>query len=446
LRFGSIVKVMAAGITAALLLSTWAQEAAAQNNPPDQSVQLAQAASGSPRPTGGGGPAPGTVGGSMSRGGQAGPSFGQALAAEYREYVRQENQKYYNRFNASHFLKKAERALGSDDVPPETPGSYGIGGADKVALDEGRTRLVTALEKNARTRVPALAAKAQARYDCWAARAGLKFDADDIQRCRDDYNTMIVLLEESVMPIPGGNKFTRTLTREYLAYADFEAKDQKDWIDSLFFARKGLRSANAKSNDDVLPEPISRWNLHSRTDVPTFTRYRMRLINAFDAGSRRTFPVQSAIAQVRFDCWVERTSERASKAAIEKCRREFLEALRRISTPPRPKTRQWIVYFDFDKSLIRRNERPKIKDAASVAKASRGPQVTVVGHTDRAGSAAYNVALSLRRADAVREALILAGVPARAIRVFARGETENAVRTKDGVRKQANRRATINVR
>jgi OOP family OmpA-OmpF porin len=69
--------------------------------------------------------------------------------------------------------------------------------------------------------------------------------------------------------------------------------------------------------------------------------------------------------------------------------------------------------------------------------------ISATGHADRAGAEEYNMALSLRRADTVREALIAGGIDANTITVAGRGESEPAVPTADGVREQANRRVEI---
>jgi outer membrane protein OmpA-like peptidoglycan-associated protein len=53
--------------------------------------------------------------------------------------------------------------------------------------------------------------------------------------------------------------------------------------------------------------------------------------------------------------------------------------------------------------------------------------VKVTGHTDRLGSHAYNDALSMARANTVRDYLVQAGVPAQKIQVQGRGESEPKV-------------------
>ena len=74
------------------------------------------------------------------------------------------------------------------------------------------------------------------------------------------------------------------------------------------------------------------------------------------------------------------------------------------------------------------------------------PEIVVTGHTDRVASLAYNDELSLKRAQAVRSALIAAGIDAAQIEVAGRGEREPAVATADEVDEERNRRVEITVR
>src|SRR5437867_6905719 len=80
------------------------------------------------------------------------------------------------------------------------------------------------------------------------------------------------------------------------------------------------------------------------------------------------------------------------------------------------------VLFDFDRADIRADEARKVAELASVLKSNPGYKVELEAFTDPRGPDKYNLALSRRRVEAVRSALIAAGVSAEAIRTGAYGE------------------------
>ena len=69
--------------------------------------------------------------------------------------------------------------------------------------------------------------------------------------------------------------------------------------------------------------------------------------------------------------------------------------------------------------------------------------VNVIGHADTSGTNEYNRKLAMRRANAVRDALVQRGVNPTIISVDSRGEEELLVQTADNVREAPNRRAQI---
>ena len=106
----------------------------------------------------------------------------------------------------------------------------------------------------------------------------------------------------------------------------------------------------------------------------------------------------------------------------------------------------FIVFFDFGKSDLTPAAQDTIAKAANAYRTKGGAQIKASGHTDRAGTEAYNMALSLRRANAVKDQLVRDGVAASDISVVGLGESQPMVPTADGVREAQNRRVEIVVR
>ncbi|MBL0897623.1 MAG: OmpA family protein [Reyranella sp.] len=112
--------------------------------------------------------------------------------------------------------------------------------------------------------------------------------------------------------------------------------------------------------------------------------------------------------------------------------------------PPAPVAPpSFMVFFDWDRANLSAQALNTIKQAAGAYKTKGNARVTATGHTDTSGSEQYNMALSLRRANAVKDALVREGVPATAISVVGRGEQGLLVQTGPNVREPQNRRVEI---
>jgi OOP family OmpA-OmpF porin len=253
----------------------------------------------------------------------------------------------------------------------------------------------------------------------------------------------------------GGSAFTQALTEEYRTFVAHEANEDYDWKAADYYARKGLAAAGGEV---VLPEEVTGV---SDGHAGALNEARSRLMAALDSGARDGNPTAAAQAQVAFDCWLHETQEvdgwLASGALGEdhfaECRDRFEAAMlllapkpeTPIAAPPAVAPHEYLVYFDLDKVDIRPDARAVIDEvlADAAAQGIDRVRISATGHADRSGSEEYNLALSMRRADAVREALIAGGIPAENITLAARGESENAIPTVDGVVEQANRRVEI---
>ncbi len=82
------------------------------------------------------------------------------------------------------------------------------------------------------------------------------------------------------------------------------------------------------------------------------------------------------------------------------------------------------VNFDHDKSTLRPDTVATLDEAAATLKEWGDVQVEVAGHTDSKGSDAYNLKLSARRANAVRNYLIGKGIAADRLTAKGYGESQ----------------------
>jgi outer membrane protein OmpA-like peptidoglycan-associated protein len=110
---------------------------------------------------------------------------------------------------------------------------------------------------------------------------------------------------------------------------------------------------------------------------------------------------------------------------------------------PSPVLVDYKIFFDFDKATINPGAEAIINQIANEITRYNPSDVTVAGHTDTAGPSEYNQKLSLRRAQAVSDALTAKGVANRVINLEAHGQDMPAVPTPDGVAKPENRRVVV---
>jgi peptidoglycan-associated lipoprotein len=80
------------------------------------------------------------------------------------------------------------------------------------------------------------------------------------------------------------------------------------------------------------------------------------------------------------------------------------------------------VYFDYDRADIRPNQQAAIQGDAQFLQQHPSIHITIEGHCDERGSTEYNLALGTSRADAVKNALIQAGVAGNRIKTYSYGK------------------------
>ena len=103
------------------------------------------------------------------------------------------------------------------------------------------------------------------------------------------------------------------------------------------------------------------------------------------------------------------------------------------------------TFFDFDKSVLKADGKAKLDDLAGKVKAINLEVIIAVGHTDSAGSDAYNQKLSVKRADAVKAYLITKGIEKNRVYTEGKGEKQPVADNKTDAGRSKNRRVEIEV-
>ena len=80
------------------------------------------------------------------------------------------------------------------------------------------------------------------------------------------------------------------------------------------------------------------------------------------------------------------------------------------------------VYFDFDSFVVKAVAFENLKTIAAAIKADSKLRVQVEGHADARGSNEYNLALSQKRSEAIRDFLVAEGAKKESVVIMAYGE------------------------
>jgi outer membrane protein OmpA-like peptidoglycan-associated protein len=301
-------------------------------------------------------------------------------------------------------------------------------------------------------------------------------------------------------PPPTGSPFESALFQNYaflahsfgdVGHASYTSFDQEGSISLAQTSNDiaGLANAYAakalllSGGEAVDPEPSKNLASHAIRD---------RLVRALTSG-RDTFPRDAARAQADYDCWMLDAALPSQAPAAAQCRASLDVTLPRLesevqataqkpteaATPATPesttpadaaaatpapatpapvtpapatpepqssssaKTPTYVVNFAFNSTTLTAYAMSVLRRAIADARAGGQPKIEVVGHTDSAGGEAYNLHLSDRRAEIVRDALVALGARREAIETRGVGEADLAFQTGDGVPNAKNRRSVI---
>lgn len=249
---------------------------------------------------------------------------------------------------------------------------------------------------------------------------------------------------------PQGDAFTKALHTRYVERATFERGEQ-DWDSVAFFVDRARAAAAGTAPAPAAP---AEWGMGGAADL---NAAHERVSAALKTNAPSQHPDACARAQTWYEHWVEQrgeghqadhiaTAQAAYEAAIAECLPAPEAKPAAAPAPAAPAPQSFIVHFPFDSTSLVGKAMGVLRDVVAALGTQGMSKVDVVGHTDSAGATAYNDALSRKRAEAVKGALVDLGAPAAAISTAAKGEGAPAVARGDGVAEPGNRRAEITVR
>ena len=256
------------------------------------------------------------------------------------------------------------------------------------------------------------------------------------------------------------NEFSKHLFELYKSQADFEANEMHDWNSTKLYSEKAIQGANGIK---VVPNKISERKISNEHLNELNKAYDNLMKVYFQAIEITPYDLADAISSL--DCWAEQQEENWQLWDINNCRDRYLKAMHNIYnainsneekikdsvssedavvvvTKDKNNKIKQIIYFDFDKSKINNVNLIEIESFLEKNK-NNIKEYLIVGHTDTKGSKEYNMELSMKRAESVKNILIQYGINEQNIKLLAKGESELAKFTKDDVAHPANRRAEI---
>jgi len=106
----------------------------------------------------------------------------------------------------------------------------------------------------------------------------------------------------------------------------------------------------------------------------------------------------------------------------------------------------YILYFVLGQATLIGSSQNEVQTIIEKAKTLPNLDISVVGNADAIGSAAVNEALSLQRAQVVRDLLVHGGISAAIIQIAYYGANDPLIPTPPGVPEPRNRRVEVTLR
>lgn len=267
-------------------------------------------------------------------------------------------------------------------------------------------------------------------------------------------------------------EFYGYLEQNYKSYGDYKTENY-DWKGARLFYRK----ANViKDGKRLMPEEVFRdidivgfFSKDITYEQLLDMRDRMFLVLNNNI-AKTEYPEEVANLQFYYDCWVLEKRLYTKYSQIARCKQGFIDTLAylefkllRLTTTERDliqknidnekiytdvfiRPRKYVIYFDFDSSVLTEDSSRVLWEFLRDAEKVNGKYiVNIVGHADRVGAKRYNEKLSKRRTDTIKHYLMKNGIPENIIKIKWQGEIDPQVITSNNYKEELNRRVTITI-
>ena len=381
-------------------------------------------------------------------------SFLNQLAMNYRSYA------IFNARTSNYpdiaelFAQKAVGAFSGERPFPESLDNWEIDSeSERFEIFNAYNNLITQLQSDAAIEQPKLAAESQAKFDCWISAAASNQNAT-ANECKKRFMMSLQALEdcaEGRVVAPTRVK-SQTIKPTEITEKYYPETYHLNAMSGSARTREGVIIVNNVNIPESLIKPMpvpqqppmvinqtiyggdgAQDEVATPSEVPTLGEEYVKR----DEFINMMMEMRAELAAIN-----SRLDELSGKPVSEE---KTIIKVQQIPLEPKQRIMEEIfeIRFDFDKAIIKPEYDEIIKKLAATTQANRNVKVSVVGHTDTAGSSSYNYALGGRRAEAVQKMLIEYGIPASQIIAVSAGEEDLKVPTPNNTPNAENRRVRV---
>ncbi len=374
-------------------------------------------------------------------------SFLNQLAMNYRSYA------IYNARTSGYpmigelFAQKAVSAFSGETPFPETLDNWDIDNDnERFEFYTAYNDLIGEIKKDAVDSQPQLIAEAQAKFDCWLSAAASGQDAT-ARECKQRFLSSL----QAVRDCRDGKVVGATHVESETIVSG--GADEEQYYPET--RRLNAMSGASRTRDGVII--VNNVNIPSNLINPVAVPQQSQQPIVFNQniyGNEENVADEAENGNyVSRDEFIDMmVAMRAELAAINKRLDDMgngsektVIKVQQIPLEPKQHVMEEIfeIRFDFDKATIKPEYEDLIRKLATTTQENKNVKVSVVGHTDTAGSSDYNYALGGRRAEAVQKMLIEYGIPSSQIIAVSSGEEDLKVQTPNNTPNAANRRVRV---